>query len=92
LVFESILPPPLLGPKSDLFLFSKPTQMGYLESWSSTVGLDPAGTDIATDGRSTTATLDGALRIDTAPIPADFEQFPLALTLGSLGCEAVDFR
>jgi len=92
LVFERIAPVPLLGPQSDLFLFNTPTQTGYLESWSSTVGLDPEGTDIATDGRSTTATLDGALRIDTAPIPADFEQFPLALTVGSLSCEAVDLR
>jgi prepilin-type N-terminal cleavage/methylation domain-containing protein len=92
LVFESIPPAPLTGPQSDLFLFGTSTETGYLESWSSTVGLDPAGTDVSGDGRSTSATLDGALRIDTVPLPADFEEFPLALTLGSLSCEAVDFR
>lgn len=79
--------------EKDIYLFPTATNPGYLQSWSSNNNV-AAEADISDDGRSATAVLEGALRIDTAPLPASagFDEFAMNVTIGSLSCEAVDFR
>ncbi|MDQ3986395.1 MAG: hypothetical protein M3280_07855 [Actinomycetota bacterium] len=74
---------------SDVWLFATSTQKGYLSDWSSkpqiTWSKDPSG-------RLTSASLDGALQIVTAPTNPTVEATGLNITIGKLSCEAVDKR
>ena len=92
LVYEEPNDPLVPDPEAlDLYLFENETNPGYLRSWSSTVDVGD-DVSITPDNRAAEADLDGALRIDTVPIPALGDEFPFTVTLGGLNCEAVDFR
>lgn len=78
----------------DIYLFATDeTPRGYFQSWGSNNNV-AEGADISDDGRSATAVLEGALRMDTAPIPTPgtLDEFSMSIILGSMSCEAVDFR
>lgn len=80
---------PLL-PSDDIYLFNDPAlgRAGYLDAWSAQPGVV---TSDAT-GRTTTAIIDGALRIDTAPTNPLLPESGLNISIGKLNCEAVDQR
>lgn len=82
-----------VDPTKDIYLFATGTNAGYLQSWSSDDNV-ASGANVSQDGRTATAVLERALQIDTAPIPASdgFNEFAMSVILGSLSCEAVDFR
>lgn len=77
----------------DIYLFDDPDadRNGYLRSWAASVGA-ANNASITDDKRASEADVDGAIRIDTADVPAVDEEFPFRITMGSLNCEAVDFR
>jgi prepilin-type N-terminal cleavage/methylation domain-containing protein len=89
-VYEA--PDPGGDPLNDLKLFDDGVNLGYLQSWTSDA--DMANNEVDTDPTQTAATLDGAIRIDTVEIPAaaTSREFPMSIVVGSLECEAVDFR
>lgn len=64
---------------------------GYLQAWRSN---QEVSEEIGTDGRTARAGIVDALSVDTVPVPATgtFRATPLSISLGALGCEAVDFR
>jgi hypothetical protein len=80
---------------SDVYLFKTDTQNGFLTSASSLYNVSTSGVSKDAEGRSRTATIGGAIRIDTTPLSADSVANPdsgLRLSIGSLSCEAVDKR
>jgi prepilin-type N-terminal cleavage/methylation domain-containing protein len=76
---------------NDLWLFDDPSQgrKGFLAAWSSNKNL--VATESA-DGRTTSATIDGAIRIDTAPVNPAIPETTINLSVGKLSCSAVDNR
>jgi prepilin-type N-terminal cleavage/methylation domain-containing protein len=64
-------------------------KQGYLTDWRSAVG--SAGT-VAADGRSTLATLEGAIRIDTVATNPLVSESALSVSVGKMSCEAEDNR
>lgn len=85
--------PTTVDEERDIYLFPTETNPGYLQTWASDNDVAD-GADISDDGRTATASLEGALQIDTAQIPATtgFDEFAMSVTIGSMSCEAVDFR
>ena len=73
----------------DVYLFKTATQKGYLQDWS----MNPTilWNEDAT-GRTTTASIEGALQIITAPSNPLIEASALNVTLGKASCLAVDKR
>jgi type II secretory pathway pseudopilin PulG len=61
---------------------------GYLESWSSL----PTTSATDAEGRSTSADINGAIRIDTTPTNPSLPNSGLNVAIGKLGCRAVDNR
>ena len=76
---------------SDIYLFGDASlgRRGYLKNWSSNKGLT---TSKSADGRATSASINGAIRIDTEPVHASIPESTIQLSLGKLDCEAVDNR
>ena len=73
----------------DVYLFATPTRKGYLTDWS----MNPeilAAEDAA--GRTTTASLEGALQIITRPTNPAIAASALHVSLGKASCQAVDKR
>lgn len=75
-------------PVQDVYLFKTGTVNGYLQSIST---VTPT-TAKATTGRTTSASIDGALRIDTAPLNPAVPESAMSVALGKLGCQSVDNR
>lgn len=82
-----------LTPAEDVYLFDDPVAgtVGYLSDWGSL--LDASTTGVTEDalGETTTAAIDGALSINSAPTGTTAES-GLKVNLGKLNCEAVDGR
>jgi prepilin-type N-terminal cleavage/methylation domain-containing protein len=90
---------------SDIYMFEERdpvtgnmTKRGYL---TDVAELKNPPTTISADGRSVTADLNGAIRIDTAPmnvnatnpaLAAPFPEYAATISFGNLSCEAVDNR
>ena len=79
------------GTASDLWLFNDPAQnrKGYLESWS--LNTSPVASRSA-DGRTTSGTLEAAIRINTAPMSPTVPETAYTISVGKLSCESVDNR
>jgi hypothetical protein len=79
----------------DIYLFEDTTsgKSGYLNGWSSLYNVTTTGfqKDVA-NGKTASADIGGALRIDTAPTDRTKATSSLQLSLGSLNCAAVDRR
>jgi hypothetical protein len=84
---------------ASLYLFNDPAtgHLGYLESWSSDVN---EITNISPDGRTVSASISGAIHINTVPV-ANTSSSPSTLTntesainlsIGKLSCNATDNR
>lgn len=65
------------------------TKRGYLSNWSTNKNLV---TNISPDGREVSASIDGAIRIDTAPVNPTIPESTINVSLGKLSCHAVDNR
>jgi hypothetical protein len=79
---------------AEVYLFEDPAQnrKGYLEAWSSLHNVTTTGFRKAGDGKTTSADIGGALRIDVAPTEPGEAHTSMQLALGSLSCSAVDRR
>jgi hypothetical protein len=79
----------------DIYLFedTMSSKSGYLNGWSSLYNVTTTGfqKDVA-NGKTASADIGGALRIDTAPTDSALATSALQLSLGSLNCSAVDRR
>ncbi|MDQ3983039.1 MAG: hypothetical protein M3271_10215 [Actinomycetota bacterium] len=79
----------------DIFLFEERaadgtlTKRGYLSNWSTNKNLV---TNVSPDGRSVSASIDGAIRIDTAPVTPTIPESTINVSLGQLSCHAEDNR
>lgn len=73
----------------DVYLFDLPGQRGYLDGWSSLVGV---GGRASPSGIETAASIDGAIRINTATLDPLAPESSVSASIGKLGCEAVDRR
>jgi Tfp pilus assembly protein PilV len=73
----------------DVYLFKTATKKGYLSDWSMKPQIswteDPSG-------RTTTATVEGALQFISSPLNPAIEASALQVTLGKASCLAVDNR
>jgi hypothetical protein len=86
---------------NDLYLFEDPNppvppnppgtpaRIGYLSKAASL--LNPP-TEVAPGNRYTSASIDGAIRIDTVPTDPAIPQSRLNISIGKLACEAIDQR
>jgi prepilin-type N-terminal cleavage/methylation domain-containing protein len=81
---------------NDIYLFEKRdpttgaiTQKGYI---SDIVPLRDPPTSVSADGRTASASIDGALRIDTAALSAAVPETATSISLIKSSCEAVDNR
>lgn len=85
---------------SDIYLFETRdangtlTKRGYLTDFTT---LKNPPTTVSADGRRTTASVDGAIRIETASLrqyvsPIDLPDTAMTLSFGNLSCSAVDNR
>ncbi|MDQ5815032.1 MAG: type II secretion system GspH family protein [Actinomycetota bacterium] len=79
----------------DIYLFedTSSSKSGYLNGWSSLYNVTTTGfqKDVA-NGKTASADIGGALRIDTAPTDTAEATSALQLALGSLNCASVDRR
>ena len=73
----------------DVYLFRTATTKGYLQDWS--MNPNVLWTEDAT-GRETTASIDAAVQLITAPTNPAIEASALNITLGKASCQAVDKR
>jgi prepilin-type N-terminal cleavage/methylation domain-containing protein len=80
-----------LTPAEDVYLFDDGVKIGYLSDWGSLLNVSATGTTEDALGESTTAAIDGALSINSAPTGTTAET-GLKVNLGKLNCEAVDDR
>jgi hypothetical protein len=81
---------------NDIYLFEKRdpttgaiTQKGYLSEMA--LLRDPP-TSVSADGRTTSASIDGAMRIDTAALSAAVPETATSISLIKTSCEAIDNR
>jgi hypothetical protein len=76
---------------TDIYLFNQPSasKKGYLEDLTS--NKNPT-TSVSADGRTVSASIDGAIRIDTNQLHATNPDTAYNVSVGKLGCEAVDNR
>jgi hypothetical protein len=83
-----------LTPAEDVYLFDDPVvsgKVGYLSDWGSLFDISSTGATEDALGETTTAAVDGALSINSAPTGTTAES-GLKVNLGKLSCEAVDAR
>jgi len=82
-----------LTPLEDVYLFedSVANKVGYLSDWGSLFDISSTGATEDALGTTTTAAVDGALSINSAPTGTTAES-GLRVNLGKLSCEAVDGR
>jgi hypothetical protein len=82
-----------LTPLEDVYLFedSVANKVGYLSDWGSLFDISSTGATEDALGATTTAAVDGALSINSAPTGTTAET-GLKVNLGKLSCEAVDGR
>lgn len=82
-----------LTPAEDVYLFDDPvnSQLGYLSDWGSLFNASSTGATEDALGGTTTAAIDGALSINSAPTGTTAES-GLKVNLGKLNCESVDDR
>jgi prepilin-type N-terminal cleavage/methylation domain-containing protein len=82
-----------LTPLQDVYLFedSGANKVGYLSDWGSLFDISSTGATEDVFGTTTTAAVDGALSINSAPTGTTAET-GLKVNLGKLSCEAVDGR
>ena len=82
-----------LTPAEDVYLFDDPVAgtVGYLSDWGSLFDISSTGATEDALGTTTSAAVDGALSINSAPTGTTAES-GLRLNLGKLSCEAVDVR
>jgi prepilin-type N-terminal cleavage/methylation domain-containing protein len=87
LVYDGLTPP------EDVYLFDDPSggRLGYLSDWGSLLNASATGATEDALGVTTTAAIDGALSINSAPTGTTAES-GLKVDLGKLNCEAVDDR
>ena len=78
----------------DVYLFDDPAlnRPGYLRAWSSLHNVTTTGFRNSADGKTVSADIGGALRIDVAPTDPARPHTSMQLALGSLSCSAVDRR
>ena len=79
----------------DIYLFEDTASdvNGYLSGWSSLYDVTTTGFQKdAVSGKTASADIGGALRLDTAPTDSDEAASSLQLALGSLNCASVDRR
>lgn len=74
---------------NDVYLFATPTQRGYLSDWS--MNPQVLSSEDA-EGRTTTASVEGAIQIITSPTNPAIAASALHVSLGKASCEAVDKR
>jgi hypothetical protein len=80
---------------NDIYLFEKRdasgniTQKGYIQDISL---LRNPTTSVSSDGRTTSASIDGAVRIDTAALSSTVPETQTSISLMKTSCEAVDNR
>jgi len=74
---------------SDVFLFKVGSGNGYLTDWSSLPAV--AFRDTA-NNRETSALIDGAIRMSTIPLDTAVADSTLGISIGNVGCGAVDYR
>jgi Tfp pilus assembly protein PilV len=80
---------------NDIYLFEKRdvngnvTQKGYI---SDMVAVRNPPTSVSPDGRTTSAAIDGALRIDSSALNPAIHETQTSISLFKLSCEAVDNR
>jgi len=89
LVYDSV------NDAQDIYLFvdTSANRKGYLEGWSSLYNVTTTGFQKdAVNGRTASADIRGALRIDTAPLDVNLNTSKLQLSLGDLNCSSVDRR
>lgn len=81
----------LVDDMKDVHLFEDLSagKKGYLRSLSAVTKFDSL---VDSSGRHTSASLNGALRIETVPTKAGVEESALSVEIGKLSCEAVDSR
>ena len=76
-------------PAKDIYLFKTDAVNGYLADWYSRPRIDSS---VDSGGRITTASLDGALYLSTAPVNPDVPASSVGVSVGSLSCQAEDAR
>ncbi|MEA2432976.1 MAG: hypothetical protein QOG54_433 [Actinomycetota bacterium] len=76
---------------NDLYLFEDTAagKIGYLSKAASLIN---PPTEVSDGNRYTSATIDGAIRIDTVPTDPAIPQSRLNISIGKLACEAIDRR
>jgi len=82
-----------LVPTDDVYLFDDPVngKVGYLTDWVSLFSASSTGVTEDATGEVTTAAIDGALSINSAPTGTTADS-GLKVNFGKLSCEAVDSR
>jgi hypothetical protein len=80
-----------LTPAEDVYLFDDGVEAGYLSDWGSLLNVSSTGIKEDALGETTTAAIDGALSINSAPTGSTADT-ALKVNLGKLNCEAVDDR
>jgi len=82
-----------LVPTDDVYLFDDPVngKVGYLTDWGSLFSASSTGVTEDATGEVTTAAIDGALSINSAPTGTTADS-GLKVNFGKLSCEAVDSR
>ncbi|MGH2697617.1 MAG: type IV pilus modification PilV family protein [Actinomycetota bacterium] len=82
-----------LTANEDVYLFDDPAngKVGYLTNWGSLFSAGSTGVTEDAAGEVTTAAIDGALSINSAPTGTTADS-ALKVNLGKLSCEAVDSR
>ena len=74
---------------ADVFLFEVGTSNGYLTDWSS---LSAVAVRDTANNRETSALIDGAIRMTTIPLDNTVGDSTLGISIGNVGCGAVDYR
>ena len=74
----------------DVYLFATATQKGYLQDWSMNPQITWTKDEAA--GRSTTASIGGAIQLVTSPTNPAIAASAMSITLGKASCSAVDKR
>lgn len=99
LIWDGSLTNGCCGSTSDMYLFDVRTgtastsKRGYLADWAANKNVE---TNVSSDGRVTSATINGALRIETAglrqTLTPELPQTAITMSLGKVSCTAVDNR
>ena len=76
-------------PAEDVYLFEAPGINGYMNDWSILTAPQLSETP---DGRVTSASIESAINLTTAPTNPALTQSTINVSVGRLGCQAVDSR